>query len=140
MVLSKKFYRSGLQALISPVDLVLAWGKVADAAQYKQITITQSGRWFFYRPGPGSTIADSYIGNHAANNHIVPANANVLRAIKAIHKGLAVSLKGYLVDACWRRDGNDFTWRTSLTRTDSGNGACEVFYVHKVRIGDCVYQ
>jgi hypothetical protein len=31
-------------------------------------------------------------------------------------------------------------WNTSLSRSDTGDGACEVFYVDKVRIADREYE
>jgi len=42
-----------------------------------------------------------------------------------------VALDGYLVDAN-RADG--WHWRTSLTRDDTGDGACELFYVTSVDV------
>jgi hypothetical protein len=40
-----------------------------------------------------------------------------------------VTASGYLVDI---RGADGFTWSTSLSRTDTGDGACEVFWVERL--------
>jgi hypothetical protein len=42
-----------------------------------------------------------------------------------------VSLSGYLVEI---NGANNWRWRSSLSRTDTGQGACEVFYVEAVNV------
>jgi hypothetical protein len=58
--------------------------------------------------------------------HMIPADENVGRALAAVRPGQMVRLQGWLVEA---RRGDGWTWRSSLTREDSGHGACEVVYV-----------
>jgi hypothetical protein len=41
-----------------------------------------------------------------------------------------VELEGYLVYV----KGDNFTWNSSLTRNDTGDGACEVLYVEKISV------
>jgi hypothetical protein len=55
----------------------------------------------------------------------------VRRAIKKLRVGEVATMTGQLVDA-HRPDG--FSWPTSLTREDSGPGACELFYVRSVKV------
>ena len=46
-----------------------------------------------------------------------------------LRRGEFVAMRGYLVNV----GGPDgFYWNTSLRRDDTGNGACEVFYVESV--------
>ena len=46
-----------------------------------------------------------------------------------VRRGEFVAMRGYLVTV----GGPDgFYWNTSLRRDDTGNGACEVFYVESV--------
>ena len=61
----------------------------------------------------------------------LPADAGVRRALGRARVGQLVALDGYLVDAN-RADG--WHWRTSLTRDDTGDGACELFYVTSVDV------
>jgi len=77
---------------------------------------------------------------HSANNHIVPVNENVGRAVKSVKKKDAVVLEGYLVNIQGSYKGRDVRWNSSLSRTDTGNGSCELFYVTKVRIESKVYE
>ena len=63
---------------------------------------------------------------YAANMHIIPANDVVKNQLKHVHKGQVVSIKGRLVDA---KKANGWHWRSSLSREDTGYGACELMYV-----------
>jgi hypothetical protein len=140
IVVSKKSYHDGWRADIAPVDLALAWGKMADPEYDKYISYNQSDRWYFYEYKEGSPFNNSYIISHSANNHIIPADGNIYRAIKTIKKKEKVLLEGFLVNVKGRYNGGNFWWNSSLTRMDSGDGSCEVFYVKKVRIGTEVYE
>jgi hypothetical protein len=48
--------------------------------------------------------------------------------IQGLRVGQIVTLDGYLVNATGP-EGR--TWNSSLTRDDTGNGACELIYVEK---------
>ena len=37
-------------------------------------------------------------------------------------------------------DGKTVWWNTSLSRTDSGDGSCELIYLTKARIGNRIYE
>ena len=43
-----------------------------------------------------------------------------------------ITLHGYLVEV---RANDGWHWRSSLTRNDTGNGACELVWVESVEIG-----
>ncbi|PYE49009.1 hypothetical protein [Deinococcus yavapaiensis] len=62
----------------------------------------------------------------AANMHLIPARDTVARQLGRLKPGHLVHLTGLLVNLA-RFDG--WTWRSSLTRTDSGSGACELVYM-----------
>jgi hypothetical protein len=62
--------------------------------------------------------------------HLIPASSTVRDTLLSTRPGNVVTLSGYLVGAS-RSDG--FTWNSSLTRDDSGNGACELMYVQSVQ-------
>ena len=71
----------------------------------------------------------------ASNNHIIPADDRIKRTVLKIRRGDRVKLEGYLVDVKAADDkGNTFTWNSSTTRTDTGDGACELIYVTKAEI------
>jgi hypothetical protein len=57
----------------------------------------------------------------------------VAAAIAPVRAGDVVRIEGALVDISGP-DGID--WKTSLTRTDKGPGACETIYVRAVMVGE----
>ncbi|MHC1685391.1 MAG: hypothetical protein AB6733_21030 [Clostridiaceae bacterium] len=139
-VKSTEDYSSGWNSKISPVDLALAWGKLNDKNVDKYISYSQSNRWCYYTYKEECPVDSSYIDTHSSNNHIIPANDNLWRAAKAVKKGDVVKLDGYLVNVQCDANGQNFTWNSSTTRNDTGDGACEVFYVNEITIGDKVYK
>jgi hypothetical protein len=61
-----------------------------------------------------------------AQMHVIPADKDVESRLKKLRPGQIVTAKGYLVDV---RGPAGFAWNTSLSRTDTGDGACEIFWV-----------
>lgn len=66
-----------------------------------------------------------------ANHHLVPKNDVIRRELKHVSVGDVVILSGFLVDIA-KADG--FRWTSSLSREDSGDGACELLWVDEVKI------
>jgi len=64
--------------------------------------------------------------------HLIPATAHVERLLKNVRPGQIVSFSGYLVEA---RDASGWNIRSSLTRSDTGAGACEVVWVEDLQVG-----
>ncbi len=122
------------------MDLAITWGRLVESESQRYITYSQGHRWYNYRWNEGSPVDPSYVVSHSSNNHIIPANENIRRAIKAIKKKDRIVLKGFLVNLKGTPKGQEVTWNTSLSRTDAGNGSCELFYVAYVRIETKVYE
>jgi hypothetical protein len=57
---------------------------------------------------------------------MIPATTDLEGRLKKLRPGQIVTASGYLVDV---RGPGGFAWNTSLSRTDTGNGACELFWV-----------
>lgn len=140
MIVGTKQYSSDWNSQISPMDLALAWGGLAKADYNKYIEYEQRDRWYYYRYNKNSPFDSSYISNHSSNNHIIPATENLKRILLKMEVKQAVLLQGYLVNVDGASDGRTVWWRTSLTRTDTGNGACEIIYVKKAVINGLVYE
>ena len=68
---------------------------------------------------------------HAANMHVIPANARRAARLEAAKPGNVVTMHGRLVDV---RGADGFTWKTSLRRDDSGEGACELFWADEIEL------
>lgn len=129
-VLSREDYSSGIEAELSPTDLAVGWGPMSDETVLNKIDISQRHR-FFYWHVDAFPIPQREIEVHAANMHIIPANDTVKRQLTKIRTGQLVNIKGQLIEAK-RADG--WHWRSSLSREDTGNGACELMYVTELSV------
>jgi hypothetical protein len=140
VVVSKETYSSDWDGEVSPMDLAMAWGKLAEPENGRYVTYSQGSRWYHYQWREGGPVDPSYIISHSSNNHMIPANKNIYRAIKTIKKKDRVVLKGFLVNLKGTYKGQTVTWNTSLSRMDTGGGSCELVYVSYVRIATKVYE
>src|SRR5690606_3016171 len=128
-VLGVETYRFDQEASLSPVDLALGWGPMSDSQVLEHIDISQSGRFYFWRartlPVPQRDIERS-----SANMHMIPADKSIESRLKSVREGQVVRIEGWLVEA---RSTDGFTWRSSLTRADTGAGACELAFVEDLQ-------
>jgi hypothetical protein len=129
VVLSRERYRNDRNAELCPIDLALGWGPMSIAKVINNLSISQSGRWYEYRYPGEPPLEPADIVCHSANTHCLPANDEIRSRLLAVKRHEVVSLEGYLVEAS-AADG--WHWRSSLTRTDTGGGACEVLWVTAV--------
>jgi hypothetical protein len=129
VILSER-YRWGREADLSPVDLVLGWGAMSDSAVLKQLNFSQGGRsyrwWAKTLPIPREVIEA-----HSANMHMIPADRTIERQLKSIRAGNMIHLKGYLVEVTTKEG---WRWKSSLTRNDTGGGACELIWVESLDV------
>lgn len=130
-VLGNKKY-SDWESSVVPRDLALGWGEMSSPAADKWIRWRQSGRWYHYSWSSESPYDGRYIRDHSANVHIIPATANLDKALREIQKNDHILLEGRLVDL--QASSTDQVWQvnTSLDRQDSGSGACEILYVERL--------
>ena len=129
-VLRAERYRLDRGAELAPVDLALGWGSMSDTAVLEKIQITQGTR-FYYWQADALPIPRRDIETQSANMHMVPADAAVARRLESVRAGHIVKLSGYLIEA---RAPDGWRWRSSLTREDTGNGACELIWVERVEL------
>lgn len=125
-VLSREDYTFGREAELVPTDLALGWGRMSDTAVINRLEITQGGRFYFWRYRQEPPIPVPEIITSSANMHLIPANSEVENGIRAIRPGQVARFEGYLVNV---RASDGWEWRSSLTREDSGKGACELIWV-----------
>ena len=128
-VLGKERYRFDKESDIAPYDLALGWGRMSDQAIVDKIEIWQSGRWFYWKTDK-YPIPRKEIERSASNMHIIPATDKVMDELDDLIVGEIIYLKGYLVSTIAPKDG--WRWKSSLSRTDTGGGACEVVWVEEL--------
>jgi hypothetical protein len=128
-VLHRRSYRYDAGAPLVPIDLALGWGPMSDEAVLNQLHISQSMRFYWYEYKMPPPIPAPEIVSHSANVHIIPATSEIASHCRALRAGSLVHLVGDLVEAT---GPGIRCWRSSLSRTDTGNGACELFYVEEM--------
>lgn len=129
-VLATQRYRFDRESDLAPVDLALGWGPMANPLVNQKVTITQSDRWYYWR-AIELPIPAQQIGVHSANMHMIPATPVIERRLTALRPNDVVRLRGYLVQA---EAPDGWRWRSSLSREDTGAGACEVVWVETLEL------
>ncbi len=130
------FLDQDLVGKLAPADIGLGWGQLSDPAVDKSVDWYETGRFiqpvFDHLP-----VDETYFYTHFSHTHLIPADKNIKKALFALSKNQDVLLEGLLVYV----DGpNGEKWHSSLTRTDMGNGACEIMYVQKVVVDGEEYE
>lgn len=125
-ILHRKVYGYDRESKLVPVDLAIGWGLMSDQAALDRIEISQSMRFYWYEYQFPPPIPREQIVSHSTNLHVIPATPAIASFCKSLRQGELVHLEGELVEATGPEIG---TWRSSRSRTDSGNGACELMLV-----------
>jgi hypothetical protein len=128
-LLSKRKYFLGNEAKLAPVDYALGWGPMSNFNILKELDISQSNRWYFYQYKTPPILPNDIIA-HSGNMHLIPATQTVARKIKSVRRGEIILLKGYLVNVSSQKGWH---WLSSLSRTDTGSGSCEVVWVEELK-------
>ena len=127
-ILGSKVYQDDEQAKFSPIDYAVSWGMFAHPEIARKISVNQYDRFLNWKidrlPVPANQAMQM-----VSNMHIIPANPQIAQQIKQVKRGDLVQLKGDLVEI---RDKN-LVWKSSLTPTDTGDGACELFRVNSIQ-------
>jgi hypothetical protein len=126
LLLRKTRYRFDAGARVSPWDFALGWGLMSDATVLAQMRMGHSGRFYRYSVEHDFPWPLDEINLHLANVHAIPANELVYRLLKRMEQGDRIRLRGRLVNVHFGLSG---AWRSSLDRSDTGDGACEILWV-----------
>jgi hypothetical protein len=129
-VLSAEHYRFDREASLAPVDLALGWGPMSTNAVLDTLDISQGGRFYSWSSRE-PMIEPREIARHSANMHMVPLEPAARATLLDARRGNLVHLKGWLIEAQAR---GGWKWRSSLTREDTGSGACELVLVENVEL------
>ena len=129
-VLDRENYYFGREADLSPVDFVLGWGPMSDQDVLSHISISQRNRWYYWKTDEW-IISRKAIENSSANMHMIPSNDSVASALKQVKQGDLITLSGKLVNV---KGQDGWQWNSSLSRNDTGDGACELIWVESIRV------
>jgi len=114
-------------------DVCVVWGEAITSGAYQKVRFSSEEFTCYY--SWSGVITPPFNPEKMSNNHLIPATPDVAARIGAVHVGDQMRMRGLLVDYTVTKDGQDiFTRRTSLTRKDGGNGACEILYTTDVSV------
>ena len=130
-LLSKRRYRWDAMAPLSPWDYAVGWGSMSDEDFLQWVDVTQGDR-FLFRKLLHAGLPLQRIEESSANLHLVPADDALEAQLAAVPTGAIVTLAGVLVDA--RNEATAMSYTTSLSRSDTGAGACEILLVQSVAV------
>ena len=130
-ILGREDYSMGPLAELVPTDFAVGWGPMSDSAVLADIEISQGNRFYFWRT-ENWPIERNAIETHSANWHVIPENQSVRQVLGGLRAGSVVELSGQLVDI----EGDEGGMRTSLSRDDTGAGACEILLAESAQVLD----
>ena len=130
-VLHRADYDIGPLARLVPTDFAVGWGPMSDSKVLASIEISQGNRFYYWRT-ESWPIDRRQIERNSANWHVIAGNPRVRETLARLRSGSVVELRGQLVDI----EGKEGAMRTSLTREDTGAGACEILLASSARVMD----
>ena len=117
---------------LNVVDLCMVWGANAADGAYEKMSFS-SGQFVCYYSSRDDTAWQPQYTRALSNNHLLTEDAHIARQLRNLRIGDQVRIGGQL--ASYSHDaGFAFTRGTSLTREDTGNGACETIFVREVEL------
>ena len=129
-IYSKKHYTDMGAA---PYDLALGWDGLEKKEAFNNIGVSQHGRWVYWKLKKDCPYDVDQVYLRLANNHIIPANKNILKGLQKVKRGDDVYIEGYLVRYEIKKDGKVIgSNQSSTTRTDRGDHSCEIVYATKL--------
>jgi hypothetical protein len=140
IVVGRENYHSGWNSLISPADVALCWGKLAENGTYKRLKWSQGNRWYFWRAGEEFGYNNDFVAGHSSNNHMIPATPNLTKAIKSLKEGDTVEMTGHLVDVAATKKSENYFWNSSTSTADRGDGSCEIIYLTRLKVHGKIFQ
>ncbi len=137
VVSTNNYYGSSPEDKLSPRDIGLAWGKVAELNVQVGFHWQPTDRGLKNKVDSQEKLAlvgsVSDVLKQYSNNHLVALDDSTRKAIQRIKVGDHIRVQGYLVYI----DGHspskkDFYWYSSTSRDDVGGTACEIILVKSI--------
>lgn len=140
LVVSGKKYYQGIDGALVPMDIGVCWGDLTNEQNKKNLHYEQYLRFLIFRPRGPLTVSQDYVMCHAGNIHIIPADNRIRKVVRSVKKGDLIRMNGYLVSVSGQKGQFSYHRTSSMTRTDTGDGACEVLYVTEIQKGKKIYK
>lgn len=113
-------------------DVCVIWGENAANGSYRQARF-HSGEFTCYVRFPSAPASQAFVPRALSNNHLLAVDPSLRRQLRELRRGDQIALRGYL--ASYGHNEGPGYWRgTSISRDDTGNGACETLFVTEVTV------
>jgi hypothetical protein len=131
-VLGTERYRWDATSDLSPIDIALGWGAMSDQRIVDSLDIVQGGRRAMIVPVNNTPpLPWPVLMVSSSNMHMIPADPDIEDRLKALRCGQIINLKGFLVGV---QENEQWVWVSSGSRTDTGDGACEIVWVERLDV------
>lgn len=117
---------------LNVVDLCMVWGVNAAHGAYEKMSFS-SGQFVCYFSSRDDAAWEPQYIRALSNNHLLAEDSGIARQLRRLRVGDQVRIGGQLASYS-HQAGFAFTRGTSLTREDTGNGACETIFVREVEL------
>jgi hypothetical protein len=117
---------------LNVMDLCVVFAENVDEGAYQGLHYTSGQFQCFVQTG-SDRLWRAFSMRALANNHLLSDDPALTRRLRSVRVGDQVRMAGYLVEYS-HQVGGGFKRGTSLTRDDTGNGACETLYVQDFEV------
>lgn len=111
-------------------DICVVWGTNLDLRLLPKMEFW-SGNWTCYFRTSDSETWAKFNPHQISNNHVLAADEKIAEILAKVRIGDEIRLSGHLVN--YSIDAGP-PRRSSVVRHDTGNGACEVFYIENAQV------
>jgi hypothetical protein len=121
----EKYNNNEIFSKISPLDVGISWGETANKYNHNKIKYSSIGDRKIYSSYDYDAVYNSF---ETSNNHLIPKNDKIKKYLSLIKRNDYIRIEGYLVNV----STNNWYTKSSTTRNDTGDGACEIIYVTNI--------
>ncbi len=117
---------------LNVMDLCVVFAENAERGSYQGLDYS-SGQFQCFVQTHSERLWQGFSMRALANNHLLTDDRALARRLRGVRVGDQVHVRGYLSEYSHQLGGG-FRRGTSLTRDDTGNGACETVYVQQFEV------
>ncbi|MFZ6843796.1 hypothetical protein [Undibacterium sp. RuTC16W] len=114
------------------VDLCVVWGNNVRSGSYADIDFS-SGQFTCNFSTNSNEAFAAFDQTAISNNHLLTDNPQLAKLMRSVQVGDQIHFRGQLAEYS-HHHGFAFKRGTSITRTDTGNGACETVFIESFDI------
>lgn len=125
-------YHRAWQDYLNTKDLLLIWGDNIDSEVYQYMKFSNTSFFGYarFKSNANPELWSKFKNECFSNNHLLPGSEMVKKRIEETQPGDQIYIKGYLAGY----EGPGVKRSSSITRNDTGGGACETIFVKEYKI------